>query len=182
MTSFGDFCTFGRPTSISARLRLMDARGHAKGRLHEHPNEAGSACQTCEACVHVGLPLIKRLRRATQLLSKMLNARRDECDAGEEKGNKGGGGRRRGEKNVTSGFFSSAIVRVCVEQWCDSSRSVPLLCLRMSLTIRPLPFAFPPSVFAFHAPHVQITSHGYLCAPLAPRISSAVSLRLPRLL
>lgn len=35
---------------------------------------------------------MKRRRRAAQLLSKMLNARRDKCDAGEEKGNKDGGG------------------------------------------------------------------------------------------
>lgn len=31
--SFGDFSTYGRPTSISAQQRLMDARGCAKGRL-----------------------------------------------------------------------------------------------------------------------------------------------------
>lgn len=42
--------------------------------------------------MRVGFPVMKRRRRAAQLLSKMLNAWRDKCDAGEEKGNKDGGG------------------------------------------------------------------------------------------
>lgn len=68
--------------------------------------------------VRVGFLMMKRRRRAAQLLSKMLNTQRDKCDAGEKKENKAGGGGYH-----TSGFFSSAIVSVCAEQY-DSSRSV----------------------------------------------------------